>query len=608
MDKLPEDVRYLVGENKAICSSDGVKIYGNGQELSLNRKKALLFYILVEAASNGKKLTNQEIQDKLDWPSRGSSAPDSQRTCVSELKKKLKPFCLEILHEGNGYHISQKCVRIPSQSEQEEAAQKGNERFQAYFESLTANIHLTTKKANEGPNAPSFADRADGCDHLTVMNFAATSFFASESIAKAYELQQATKIWFYEHLDNQSFSATVVLLNPHSAAARDAANHKMNPPGQSVSGDDIINRNIWTVLDYKKKFPKADIHLFLTDISLPYGITAVTSFDQQKNTMKIDLYSPHGSPSNTGVGGDGDRPSFILRAKDPQTASIYRVFDDAISYILDHSKEFTGPDIAWLTNQTIVHRGRYDKAFPEHAISGYWQCIKHNLPIEVDILPLRDGTLIVGRDETLKSRKYPENSFKLSGLSLSELRSLSSAEYYGKDGKNLKFRLEELMTLAEFLGLINGNIPVLIELKLEEIHSPQVNRNNAVLLVKRFMECVRYYTGTYAVCSANPYVLEAVHKADPCTAIGQISWSFAQIPLPDYYLKIHKEFTFNDIVKPDFISYKLSEIPNNDALTAYCKANNIPLLAWVAQTADDKALALENGCLGLLVEADPSLY
>lgn len=465
--------------------------------------------------------------------------------------------------------------------------------FRERVKSLNENIHLATKRELEHPVRFPLTHKLNGIDHMTLLNYAGTSFLQNKYIASVYKGSDQYSKWFFNQLINGGLEADVILTNPNSYAAKDAAICKMYPSGRSVPTDEIIQLNINLLLDFKKNHPNANVHLYLTDICLPYGIMLGESYsDPTRDFMKIDIYSPLTYT-------DDNRPSFFLLAENSSSKTIYNLFKQVITHILSNdssTKRYIGKNTGWLLEKPIIHRGRIRNDLPEHSINGYWECIKTGFPMEVDIFFLKDGTPMVGRNAKLIAKlqhQTTDDSFFLSDLTLAELRSISTDEYQDTFGQALKFRVEELMSLSELLNLVNGTVGLLIEIKEDATSSEETTREN----VKSILDVLRYYSGNYAIHSANPNVLKEIRPHNMMVPLGLISWSFSGIDIPDWYKNVHASLSFDDIGQPDFISYKSSEIADNALLNTLRQEHSLPLLAWTICSAEDEVDARNASCV-----------
>ncbi len=105
-----------------------------------------------------------------------------------------------------------------------------------------------------------------------------------------------------------------------------------------------------------------------------------------------------------------------------------------------------------LFNIAVAHRGVVGKDSPENSLSAFSAAIKRGLPIELDIHLTKDKKLVVFHDYTL---------LRMCGkLKIIELNNYSKIKDYP-----LKNTSHNIPLLKEVLGLIDGKMPIFIELK-----------------------------------------------------------------------------------------------------------------------------------------------
>ena len=106
----------------------------------------------------------------------------------------------------------------------------------------------------------------------------------------------------------------------------------------------------------------------------------------------------------------------------------------------------------WIVKSPIAHRGLFGEKIPENSLLAFKQAIKNKLPIELDVTALADGTPVIFHDEKL-ARMTGRDGF-ISSMSLADISDLK-----------LQGTKEKIPTLAEALDVIDGKVPVLIEIK-----------------------------------------------------------------------------------------------------------------------------------------------
>ena len=217
---------------------------------------------------------------------------------------------------------------------------------------------------------------------------------------------------------------------------------------------------------------------------------------------------------------------------------------------------------SWLVDQPIAHRGLHDKVSPENSISAFEKAIEAGYPIELDVQLIADGTVVVFHDNSLS--RLTDNDGYLKFLNKEDLKLLTL-----KDSK------EKIPTLNEVLEVVNGRVPLLIEVK---------NEGKVGKLEKNVLEILKNYKGEFAICSFNPYVLEYFYKHAPHIPRGQIAGFFKGEKLSFFKKHALKKMLLNKkISHPHFISYEAKRLPNRFIR----KYKELPLLAWTVRSESE---------------------
>jgi glycerophosphoryl diester phosphodiesterase len=129
----------------------------------------------------------------------------------------------------------------------------------------------------------------------------------------------------------------------------------------------------------------------------------------------------------------------------------------------------------------------------------------------------------------------------------------------GKEGKVCDFTAAELQKLAlngtdqtipalsDVLTLVNGRVPILVELKGEDLNASLCPK--AAVLLKA-------YRGTYCIEAFNPLLLRAMRKELPDAYYGQLYTNVCKDKKKVTPLNILLTLmAFNFLAKPDFIAY-----------------------------------------------------
>lgn len=220
----------------------------------------------------------------------------------------------------------------------------------------------------------------------------------------------------------------------------------------------------------------------------------------------------------------------------------------------------------WLLERPCAHRGYFDNdnGIPENSSAAYKRAIEKNYPIEMDIQMTKDGKLICFHDDNLKRMTGVDSL--IWDKTLDEIK---STRLLNTD--------EVIMTFEEFLSLVDGKVPLLIEIK----HQREKG------IEEKVVDALKNYTGEYVIQSFDPFIMIKIKKLLPEAMRGQLACAN---PGQNSKLKnrILRKCSLNFLVKPDFINYCLNDLPAN-----YSANKNLPLLCWTVRNEQDKLKAEE---------------
>ena len=188
-----------------------------------------------------------------------------------------------------------------------------------------------------------------------------------------------------------------------------------------------------------------------------------------------------------------------------------------------------------------AHRGLHNDSIPENSLSAFKNALDHSYGIELDVQLSSDGEIFVF---------HYKNVASMCGVK-KDLTAMTSEEI-----KQLRLLAtdEQIPTFDEVLTLIDGRVPILIEVKYYA--------NNEKLCAK-LAETLDNYIGSFAIQSFDPRILRYFKKYRPRFARGQLvgknkknhkkktSQSDMQNPIVAFALT---HLLFNFLSRPDFIS------------------------------------------------------
>lgn len=217
---------------------------------------------------------------------------------------------------------------------------------------------------------------------------------------------------------------------------------------------------------------------------------------------------------------------------------------------------------SWLVTQYIAHRGLHNKKAPENSLLAFKKAIEKGYAIELDLHLLQDGTPVVFCDEELK--RMTNKDGYISKLKKEDLNSY----------KLLKTD-QTIPTFKEVLDLVNGQTPLLIEIK---------NTGKVGEIESTVLNMLKDYSGEYAIQSFNPFTLNYFYVNAPDILRGQLSGSFKNSDVSRSKKFFLKRMTFNKKVsKPNFISYEYSYVPNRFVR----RFKHLPLLVWCVPSQEE---------------------
>lgn len=217
---------------------------------------------------------------------------------------------------------------------------------------------------------------------------------------------------------------------------------------------------------------------------------------------------------------------------------------------------------SWLVETPVAHRGFHNKDIPENSISAFKNAIAHGYVIELDVQMLSDGTVVVFHDESLS--RMTGNDGYLRFLTKEDLPMLKLA------GSK-----ESIPTLEEALACINGQTPVIIEIK---------NNSKVGQLEQKVIDILSKYNGEFAVAAFNPLVLSYFKEHAPSILRGQLAGYLKNIKmkfLTRWGMK--RMLLTKKMAAADFIMYEAKTLPNRFVK----RFKKLPLLAWTVKSQEE---------------------
>lgn len=216
-----------------------------------------------------------------------------------------------------------------------------------------------------------------------------------------------------------------------------------------------------------------------------------------------------------------------------------------------------------------AHRGLHGNGVPENSMQAFELACQKGYGIELDVQLSRDGVVMVFHDSTLNRVTGVDK--KLCEL---DAEALTQITLSGTD--------QTIPTFTEVLSLINGRVPLLVELKGE---------NFDVSLCKKVADILLEYKGEYCIESFNPLLIREIKKHLPNAFRGQLYTNVCRDRKQYNVLSVTISLMmFNFLAKPDFIAYNKMDRKSLPVLLS-TKLYRAPSFVWTVKDEDEISCA-----------------
>ena len=229
----------------------------------------------------------------------------------------------------------------------------------------------------------------------------------------------------------------------------------------------------------------------------------------------------------------------------------------------------------WLTARPIAHRGLHNRArgIIENMPAAAQAAVSGNFSIECDIQLTADGEAMVHHDDALG--RLTEGSGALLGMTSGQLRAVK-----------FKDTSELMMSLGDLCALVDGRVPLVIEVKS--------HFDGDRKLVTRMSEVLASYSGPVVGMSFDPDQVLALREKIPALPRGVIAQRNddddhrKKLTPEQRHSMLHLRHAFR--TRPDFVAYRVDDLP---APAPWIARNifGLPLLTWTVRTPAQRAQA-----------------
>lgn len=220
-----------------------------------------------------------------------------------------------------------------------------------------------------------------------------------------------------------------------------------------------------------------------------------------------------------------------------------------------------GGGLDWLIRRPIAHRGLHDgnHLVAENSLPAARAAIAAGYAIECDVQLSADGTPYIFHDDTLDRLTGRADAFRetddaaLSGLALVA------------GGATIP-------TVADFLALVNGAVPIVMELK-------GISAETDAGYVERLRPALSGYSSELALMSFDAWLIDQLLEAGLPHPVG-LTAEGTKLEA----LRRHREIFGRGC---DFVSYNVHHLPN--AFVGWVRERGAPVMTWTVRTPDDEA-------------------
>lgn len=231
---------------------------------------------------------------------------------------------------------------------------------------------------------------------------------------------------------------------------------------------------------------------------------------------------------------------------------------------------------AFLT-RPIAHRAYHDRAQgrPENSRAAVRAAVAAGYGIEIDVQPSSDGVAMVFHDEWLD--RLTDATGPINAHSAADLGRIA-----------LKHGDEGIPTLPEILAIVDGRVPLLIEIKDQD---GQMGEGIGPL-EEATARALRGYTGPVALMSFNPHSVARMADLAPHLPRGLTTSAYAYAdwaPVTPEVCDRLRDIPDYDRTGSCFISHEAADLSR--PRVAELKAKGAAVLCWTIRSPEEEATA-----------------
>lgn len=240
----------------------------------------------------------------------------------------------------------------------------------------------------------------------------------------------------------------------------------------------------------------------------------------------------------------------------------------------------------------VAHRGLHGPKAGEleNTAGAFEAAIARGYGIECDLRPARDGTPVVFHDVQLSRLiDAPGDTVDYAPAELTRLAYREKPD-------------QRILLLGEFLDLVGGRAPLLIEVKGEwQEPDPRYLAAIAAALLA--------YKGPYAVMSFDPVIVARLRNVLPDAPRGIVSGRYDATWWPGLVSNERADRLTNllesNAAAPDFIAYHVNAMPS-PVVRFVRDVLELPVFTWTVRTAEQLTMARQWADAPIFEDIDPA--
>ncbi len=235
-------------------------------------------------------------------------------------------------------------------------------------------------------------------------------------------------------------------------------------------------------------------------------------------------------------------------------------------------------DLGFLTRAPYAHRGLHGGAVVENSRAAFEAAIERGHGVETDVQISKDGEAMVFHDydlDRLTEKSGPVRERKAKKLGKIKLAGTK----------------ETIPTLAEMLALVDGRVPILIELKMRD--------RKVKKLCKAVAAALADYRGEAAIMSFNPEVGHWFARKAPRVVRGLVVTEHDETGLVERIKGAIERGVSVFRARPQFLAYDVRDLPSDFAESL--RAKGVPVVTWTVRTEGER-LCAEQGADQIIYE------